>query len=105
MRGTCVFSVAALVLCGFVCLGQSTGSGGGGVAGAATAHGSVSSPFSRSYAPYSGEETFEVVQALCDGAHITSKLGAKRIYRDSKGRTRTESWFARTRGQAPRVDR
>jgi len=91
MRGTCVFSVAALVLCGFVCLGQSTGSGGGVVAGAATAHGGVSSPFSRSYAPYSGEETFEVAQTRSSGTHTTSKLGARRIYRDSKGRTRTES--------------
>jgi len=70
--------------------GAIDGSGGGGVAGAATAHGSVSSPFSRSYALTRVRRPFEVVQALCDGAHITSKLGARRIYRDSKaGRARS----------------
>jgi hypothetical protein len=41
-------------------------------------------------APYSGEETSQHVQTLADGTHITRSAPGRKIWRDSKGRTRTE---------------
>jgi len=41
-------------------------------------------------APYSGEQTFERVQTLMDGTHITQKNTSEKTWRDSQGRTRIE---------------
>jgi hypothetical protein len=44
-------------------------------------------------APYSAEAVAEQVQTLADGTHITRKQPITKVYRDSLGRTRTESPF------------
>ena len=41
-------------------------------------------------APYSGEEVTEQVRTLADGTHITQDSPARKVYRDSLGRTRME---------------
>jgi hypothetical protein len=41
-------------------------------------------------APYSGEEINENVKVLADGTRITQKMMARKVWRDSEGRTRTE---------------
>src|SRR5262249_49504291 len=41
-------------------------------------------------APYSGEEVSENVKILADGKRITQKMVARKVWRDSEGRTRTE---------------
>jgi hypothetical protein len=94
------FPLVGLALAGALCLGQTTGGGGGagvvrGVAGA-----TYSGSFTTSVptfnmpavtgAPYSGEEVSETVQTLADGTHITRSGTVQRVYRDSQGRTRTE---------------
>jgi hypothetical protein len=40
--------------------------------------------------PYSAEEVSEMLQTLADGTHLRQKYPAVKMYRDSKGRTRTE---------------
>ena len=42
-------------------------------------------------APYSAVEESSNVQTLSDGTHISQKPSSEKIYRDSQGRTRTES--------------
>lgn len=43
-------------------------------------------------APYSAEVVSERIQTLADGTHITQKAQSTKQYRDSEGRTRTESF-------------
>ena len=42
-------------------------------------------------APYSGERVREIVQTLADGSHVTREMPSTKVYRDSQGRTRTET--------------
>ena len=41
--------------------------------------------------PYSAEVVYEHIQTLADGTHITQKAQSTKQYRDSEGRTRTET--------------
>jgi hypothetical protein len=41
--------------------------------------------------PYSAEVVYERIQTLADGTHITQKAQSTKQYRDSDGRTRTET--------------
>jgi hypothetical protein len=43
-------------------------------------------------APYSGELVMEAVQTLADGTHIRHATGSTKVYRDSFGRTREETF-------------
>jgi hypothetical protein len=43
-------------------------------------------------APYSGETVAEAVQTLADGTHIRIATGSTKVYRDSFGRTREETY-------------
>jgi hypothetical protein len=52
-------------------------------------------------APYSAEEVHESLQVLIDGTRFTDRQPGTKLFRDSKGRTRTERPTIRTRpGQA-----
>ena len=42
--------------------------------------------------PYSAEVVYERIQTLADGTHITQKAQSTKQYRDSDGRTRTETF-------------
>ncbi len=50
--------------------------------------------------PYSAEETYQTVQTLADGTHITHQSTTTKMYRDSQGRTRTDRMLGGRRGQA-----
>lgn len=50
--------------------------------------------------PYSAEQVTEQVQTLADGTHITQPGQKVRFYRDSQGRTRTETTFPMPPGAA-----
>jgi hypothetical protein len=62
----------------------------GGFTGSATFRPQSFAPRPVTGAAYSGEEVNETVQTLSDGTHITSKNVARRIWRDSQGRTCSE---------------
>jgi hypothetical protein len=56
-------------------------------------------------APYSAEEVTEHIQTLADGTHISQPVPRVKYYRDSMGRTRTESTFPMPAGaQVPATD-
>jgi hypothetical protein len=51
--------------------------------------------------PYSADHETETVQTLADGTHITTKIRS-RVYRDSQGRTRTDTyWQGRDGSEGP----
>ena len=76
---------------------NASGSGAGAsFSGSATFHAPAFSMPVVVGAPYSGEETTEMVQTLADGTRITSTAPGRKVWRDSQGRTRTErSLFGR----------
>lgn len=43
--------------------------------------------------PYSAASQNEIVQTLADGTHVTRKSAPQKLYRDSQGRTRTETYM------------
>jgi hypothetical protein len=43
--------------------------------------------------PYSATSQSEIVQTLADGTHITRKSAPQKLYRDSQGRTRNETYM------------
>lgn len=50
--------------------------------------------YGQTFAPYSAEETSLRMQTLADGTQVTEKTGTGHLYRDSRGRTRTERLIA-----------
>jgi hypothetical protein len=88
-----LFAVVSAAICATCAFGQSSACGG-------SARFAAARPFSATAgAPYSAEAVAEQVQTLADGTHITRKQPVTKVYRDSLGRTRSDSPF---RGGAAR---